>query len=64
MQPDVSSLHEHSRASIRLDAIIAHEFEEGMTGSHEAAVERAPDTDLTIKDEARRFLRAQRERSV
>ena len=64
MPPDVSSLHDRSRAAIRLDAIIAHEFEEGLRGSHEAAVEHAPDTELTIKDEARRILRAQRERSV
>ncbi len=35
-----------------------------MRGSHEAAVEHAPDTKLTIKEEARRILEAQRERSV
>jgi hypothetical protein len=64
MPPEVSSLHDKSRASVRQDAIIAHEFEEGMRGSHEAAVEHAPDTMLTIKKEARRILRAQRERSV
>jgi hypothetical protein len=64
MPPNVSSMHEESRASIRQDAIIAHEFEEGISGSHDAAVEHAPDTELTIKDEARRLLRAQRERSV
>ena len=57
MPPDVSSLHEESRASIRQDAIIAHEFEEGMRGSHDAAVEHAPDTELKIKDEARRLPR-------
>jgi hypothetical protein len=64
MPPDVSSLYDQSRASVRQDAIIAHEFEEGLWGSHEAAVEHAPDTKLTIKEEARRILRAQRERSV
>ena len=35
-----------------------------MTGDHVAAVEHAPDTKLTIKEEARRLLRAQKERSV
>jgi hypothetical protein len=62
--PDVSSMFDASSASVRLDAIIAHEFEEGMRGSHEAAVEHAPETGLTIKEEARRLLRAQRDRSV
>ncbi len=47
-----------------MDEMIAHEYEEGIGGSHEAAIEHAPDTTLTIKDEARRLLRAQRERSV
>jgi hypothetical protein len=64
MPPEVSSLHDKSRASVRQDAIIAHEFEEGMRGNHEAAVEHAPDTILRIKDEARRVLKAQRERSI
>ena len=64
MPPEVSSLHDKSRASVRQDAIIAHEFEEGVRGSHEAAVEHAPDTKLRIKQEARQILKAQRERSV
>ena len=64
MPADVSSLHDKSRASVCQDAIIAHEFEEGLRGSHEAAVEHASDTKLTIMDEARRVLKAQRERSV
>jgi hypothetical protein len=62
--PEVSSLHAKSRASIRQDAIIAHEFEEGVHGDHVAAVEHAPDTVLTIKEEARRLLRAQKERTL
>lgn len=49
---------------MRQDAIIAHEYEEGMRGTHEAAIEHAPETGLTIKEEARRLLRAQRARSV
>ncbi len=64
MPPEVSSLHAKSRASVRKDAIIAHEFEEGVNGDHVAAVEHAPDTKLTIKEEARRLLRAQKERTV
>jgi hypothetical protein len=64
MPRDVSLLHDKSRASVRQDAIIAREFEEGASGSHEAAVEHAPDTKLAIKQEARRILKAQRERSV
>jgi hypothetical protein len=61
---EVSSLHAESRASVRMDAIIAHEYEEGMRGSHAAAEEHAPDTSLTIKAESRRLLRAIRDRSV
>jgi hypothetical protein len=64
LPPEVSSLHAKSRASVRQDAIIAHEFEEGVHGDHVAAVEHAPDTRLTIKEEARRLLRAQKERTV
>ena len=64
MPQEVSSLHDRSRASVRQDAIIAHEYEEGIRGSHESAVEHAPETSLAIKEEARRLLRAQRERSV
>jgi hypothetical protein len=64
MPPEVSSLHAKSRVAVRQDAIIAHEFEEGVHGDHLAAIEYAPDTNLTIKDEARRLLRAQREGTV
>ena len=62
--PDVSSLHDAAPASVKLDEIIAHEFEEGVRGDHLAAVEHAPETSLAIKEESRRLLRAQRERSV
>jgi hypothetical protein len=64
MPLDVSSLHARGRASVRSNANIAHEFEEGCRGSHEAAVEHVPNTKLTIKEEARRVLKTQRERSV
>ncbi len=59
MPPEVSSLYAKSRASVRQDAIIVHEFEEGVHGDHVVAVEQAPDTKLTIREEARRLLRAQ-----
>jgi hypothetical protein len=61
---EVSSLHARSQASVRMDAIIAHEYEEGMRGSHAAAEEHAPNTSLAIKAESRRLLRAIRDRSV
>ncbi len=64
MPADVPSLHDAGRASVRQDAIIAHEFEEGIRGRHEAALEHAPETGLSIKEEARRLLRAQRDRSL
>jgi hypothetical protein len=64
MPLEVSLLYDKSRASVRQDVIIAHEYEEGVRGSHEAAVEHAPDTKLAIKEEARRLLRAQRERRL
>jgi hypothetical protein len=41
----------------RQDALIAHEDAEWKTGSHEAALEAAPRTDLPISDESRAFLR-------
>jgi hypothetical protein len=64
MPPEVSSRHARAPASVRQDAIIAHEYEEGMRGNHEAAVEHAPNTELAIKEQARRFLRAMRDRRV
>jgi hypothetical protein len=64
MPPEVSSFHAKSPASARQDAIIAHEYEEGLRGSHEAAVEHAPNTALAIKERARQLLRAMREGRV
>jgi hypothetical protein len=64
MTPEVLSMHARSRASVRQDAIIAHEFEEGIHGGHVAAVEQAPDIKLTIKEEARQLLRLQKERTL
>ncbi len=42
----------------RIDAIIAHEYEEDRTGSHGAAVKAAARTKLWITDGARRICRA------
>ena len=64
MPSEVSSFHTNCPASVRQDAIIAHEYEEGMRGSHEAAEEHAPNTALAIKEQARRLLRAMRDRRV
>jgi hypothetical protein len=64
MPSEVSSFHAKCPASVRQDAIIAHEYEEGMRGSHEAAEEHAPNTALAIKEQARRLLRAMRDRRV
>lgn len=47
-----------ARLRDRIDAIIAHEYEEDRLGSHELALKRAPRTALTITDGARRILRA------
>lgn len=42
----------------RIDAIIAHEFEEDRLGKHELALKHAMNTELPISDGARRILRA------
>ncbi len=42
----------------RIDAIIAHEYEEDRLGNHELALKHAPKTKLPISDGARRILRA------
>ncbi len=47
-----------ARLRDRIDAIIAHEWEEYRSGSHEAALKTAPATDLPITAGARRILQA------
>jgi hypothetical protein len=42
----------------RIDAIIAHEYEEDRLGSHEASLKHAMKTELPIMDGARRILKA------
>ena len=47
-----------ARLRDRIDASIAHEYEEAKDGSHEGAVERAPDTELPVGDRVRSLLRS------
>ena len=47
-----------ARLRDRIDAVIAHEWEEHRHGTHEAALKQAPKTALPISDGARRILRA------
>jgi hypothetical protein len=47
-----------ARLRDRIDAIIAHEYEEDRLGTHERALKHAPKTELPISDGARRILRA------
>ena len=47
-----------ARLRDRIDAIIAHEWEESKTTDHVAALKAARKTDLPITDGARRILRA------
>jgi hypothetical protein len=47
-----------ARLRDRIDAIIAHEWEESKTIDHTAALKAAPKTELPITDGARRILRA------
>jgi hypothetical protein len=54
-----AGLFEKSRLRDRLDAIIAHEYEEHRHGmDHEAALKHAPKTELPITERAREICRA------
>lgn len=48
-----------SRARLRdrMDAVIAHEYEEAVGGTHDVALRNAPNTRLNISSEARQLLR-------
>lgn len=52
-----SPIFARARLRDRIDAIIAHEYEEDRLGSHEGALKHAPKTELPISDGARRILR-------
>jgi hypothetical protein len=47
-----------ARLRDRIDAVIAHEYEEDRHNTHEAAIKAAAKTQLPISDGARRILRA------
>jgi hypothetical protein len=49
-----------ARLRDRLDAVIAHEYEEAKGGGHTAALRRGPDTELPIREQARELLRSMR----
>jgi hypothetical protein len=52
-------IYPEMRLKDRIDAIIAHEYEElRHEGSHAAALKAAPKTELPISEEARRLCRA------
>ncbi len=60
--PEASDAYGKARFRHRVDAGIAHEFEEAKSGSdHEYAVEHAPQTELPIGHEARELARKIRE---
>jgi hypothetical protein len=56
--PFAQALWEKSRLRHRIDAAIAHEYEEHQGGSHESAVENAPETELPVGGRVRALLRA------
>lgn len=57
--PQAQSVWEKARLRDRIDSAIAHEFEEAEAGgSHDLAVENAPDTALPIGEKVRELLRA------
>jgi|SRR5271157_4083928 len=56
--PRASAIWERARLRDRIDAVIAHEYEESIAGTHEGAEMRAADTALPISDKARHILRA------
>lgn len=55
---DLGRIWGQSRLRDRIDAILAHEYEELRGGSHEFAVANAPITSLPISESARRILRS------
>ncbi len=60
--PRASAIWERARLRDRIDAVIAHEYEESIAGTHKGAEMRTADTALPISDKARRILRAIAER--
>jgi hypothetical protein len=60
--PHASAIWQKARLRDRIDAVIAHEYEESVAGTRKGAETRAADTTLPISDTARRILRAIAER--
>ncbi|MFI5457330.1 MAG: hypothetical protein ACHRXM_17940 [Isosphaerales bacterium] len=56
--PRAAGVWEKGRLRDRIDAVIAHEYEESIAGNHKGAEVRAADTALAISDKARRILHA------
>ena len=56
--PRAQAKWEKSRLRDRIDATIVHEHEEHRGGSHEYAVENAPDTKSSVGGRVRALLRA------
>ncbi len=56
--PEASRLRAKSRMRDRIDAVIAHEYQEAPGIPHDEVVQLAPDTDLPIGENARRILRS------
>jgi hypothetical protein len=56
--PEAQEAWLHARVRDRVRAVIAHEDMEYRTGSHEMAVEHAPETGLLVGGRVRKLLRA------
>ena len=54
--PEATGLWAKSRLRDRIDSIIAHEHLEAQDIPHDEVVQRAPDTELPIADNARKIL--------
>jgi hypothetical protein len=57
-RPEARDVWAKSRLRDRIDAVIAHEDAESLTGDHDPAEALAPNTTLPITDGARHILRA------
>jgi hypothetical protein len=59
--PEASKVWAKGRLRDRIDAVIAHEHLEAQGVPHDEVVQRAPDTELPIGENARRILRSMAE---
>ena len=60
LNPDLHPIKAWAEETLRrrFDAIIAHEYEEAIGGTHEYPVENAPETELPVGGRVRKLLRA------